>query len=79
MLEALIVLVVLGFVGIVLLGVVLALLGAVFGIVAGLLELAVKAALLLGAGWLVVKLVRGAERPGRSLTRTEQDWLDTRG
>lgn len=78
MLEALFALVVIGFVGVVLFGVALALLGAVFGVMAGLLELAVKAALLLGAGWVVVKLVRRGERPGHSLTRTEQDWLDTR-
>lgn len=75
MLEALIALFVIGIVGVVLLGVFFAVLGALFALALGALGLAVKVGLVLGAGWLVVKLVRRMESP-RRLSSSDRDWLD---
>ena len=84
MLSALVGLVVIAIVGFVVLTVLLAIFGMVFGLAFGLLGLAVTLAMkilpLVLVGWLVVKLVQRAERPGlpggSRLSSSDQCWLD---
>jgi hypothetical protein len=63
-------------VGVVVIGLVLALLGVVFDVAMGLLALTVKLLPVLLVGWVVVKLVQRAERP-RALSSSDQRWLDS--
>ena len=84
MLSALVGLMVAGIVGLVVITVLLALVGAFFGLAFGLvgmvLALAFKILPLVLVGWLVVKLVQRAERPGlpggSRLSSSDQRWLD---
>lgn len=63
--------------GIVVIGVTLAVVGAVVGLVFGLLALAVKAIPLLLVGLIVVKLIRASERRQLSAYAADQRWLDS--
>lgn len=77
MVSALLTLLVLGIAGLVVAGLVLAVLGVVFSIafgVAGLLLLKVAPLLLLG--WIVLRLVNRG-RPGRQISRADREWLDS--
>jgi hypothetical protein len=84
MLKALVSLIVVGVVGMVVLTVLLAVIGALFGLAFGLiamtLTLAFKVLPVVLVGWLVVKLLQRADRPGppRSrLTSDDRRWLDS--
>ncbi|MBV9773289.1 MAG: hypothetical protein JO040_05030 [Gemmatimonadetes bacterium] len=79
MIAALLTLLVLGIVGIVVVGIVLALVGAVFGLAFGALGLAFKALPLLLVGWLVVKLVQRKSGGGsyRQISAADRKWLDS--
>lgn len=63
----------------VLIGVVMAVLGTLFGLVFGGLALLFKLLPVLLAGWVIVKLIQRAERPRGALCRSDAQWLDTRG
>lgn len=73
MLSALLTLLVVGVVGIVVLGVVMALIGLAIGITTFLLF---KVVPILLVGWVVLKLVNRASRPRARLTAADQRWLD---
>lgn len=60
-------------VGVVVIGLVLALLGLVFGLAVGLLGIALKVLPFLLIGWVVVKLVR---RRHDALGSSDRRWLD---
>ncbi|HEX5725125.1 MAG TPA: hypothetical protein VFX98_06645 [Longimicrobiaceae bacterium] len=83
MLGALVGLITAGFVGLIVLMVVGMMFGLVFGIFGFAALLALKVVPLLLCGWLVVKLVRRAERPrelpryGGGLSTADRNWLDT--
>lgn len=64
-------------VGVVVIGLVLALLGVVFGVAVGLLALTLKVLPILLIGWVVVKLVQRSERPRDALSKSDQRWLDS--
>jgi hypothetical protein len=64
-------------VGVVVIGLVLALLGMVFGVAVGLLALTLKLLPILLVGWVVVKLVQRSVRPRATLSRSDQRWLDS--
>lgn len=64
-------------VGLVLLGVAITVLGAVFGMAVGLLGLTLKLLPFLLVGWLVVKVIRSGERR-RAIGVHDQRWLDSR-
>ncbi|MBB4634927.1 hypothetical protein [Longimicrobium terrae] len=77
MLATLLVVLGIAVLGIVVIGVTLAVVGAVVGLVFGLLALAVKAIPLLLAGLIVVKLVRASERRRLGVYAADQRWLDS--
>jgi uncharacterized membrane protein YraQ (UPF0718 family) len=60
-------------VGVVVIGLVL----AVFGVAVGLLALVIKVLPIVLIGWVVVKLVQRAERPRGTLSASDQRWLDS--
>ncbi|HEV7588197.1 MAG TPA: hypothetical protein VGO40_08685 [Longimicrobium sp.] len=64
-------------VGVVVIGLVLALLGVVFGVAVGLLALTLKVLPILLIGWVAVKLVQRAERRRGALSASDQRWLDS--
>ena len=85
MLSALVGLMVAGIVGLVVLTVLLALVGAFFGLAFGLvgmvLALTFKILPLVLVGWLVVKLIQRAERPALGsasrIPASDRRWLDS--
>lgn len=64
-------------VGVVVIGLVLGLLGLVFGVAVGLLALTVKLLPLLLVGWVIVKLVQRSDRRRGALSAADQRWLDS--
>lgn len=77
MLSTLITLFVLGFVGLVIAGVVLAVVGMMFGLAVGVASfLLFKIAPILLIGWVVLKLVSRA-RGHRQISAADQRWLDS--
>jgi hypothetical protein len=78
MLTALLTLIAICVVGIVLATLVFAAIAGIFGLVFAVLGLAVKVIPLLLVGWLVVKLVKKAERPRSypQLSAADREWLD---
>ena len=81
MISALVGLFVVGIGAMVVLTVLLALFGVVFGLAFGLLglvmALAFKVLPILLVGWLVVKLIQRGERPRSRLSASDRAWLDT--
>jgi hypothetical protein len=80
MLSALVGLFVVGIGAMVVLTVLLALFGVVFGLAFGLLglvtALAFKVLPIVLVGWLVVKLIQRGERPRSRLSASDRAWLD---
>jgi hypothetical protein len=77
MLSTLLTLFVLGFVGLLVVGVVLAVIGVVFGLAVGVASfLLFKVAPILLIGWVVLKLVSRA-RGHRQISAADQRWLDS--
>lgn len=74
MLSALVTLFVLGVVGVVVFGVVLAVMGLAVGMVSFLLF---KVAPLLLVGWVVLKLVQRSQTKRHRLSDADQRWLDS--
>jgi membrane protein implicated in regulation of membrane protease activity len=78
MLTALLTLLAIAVAGMVLFALVFGAIALVFGVVFAALALAFKVVPLLLLGWLVVKLVRRAERPkAQQLTPADRAWLDS--
>lgn len=77
MLSALLTMLVLGFLGLVAFGVVLALVGTVFGLAFGLAGfLLFKVAPIVLIGWVVLKLI-DRSRTRRRISSADQRWLDS--
>lgn len=77
--AALIGIVLAGIVALVVIGVALALLGMLFGLVFAALAAFFKVLPVLLVGWAVVKLIQRYERRRGSLRGADAVWLDTRG
>lgn len=77
MIEALIALLVIGILGFVVVTVVVALVGTVFGLAFAAAGALLHAAPFVLAGWLLLKLLRRREPSPRRLSRSDQEWLDT--
>lgn len=77
MLTALLTLFVIGIVGLVAVGIVFALVAALFGLAFGALGLLFKLAPLLLVGYVVFKLVQRSGGSRRRLTGADQRWLDS--
>jgi len=76
MIEALLTLLIAGFIGLIALGVVLAIIGALLSITFGIVGfLLFKIAPLLLVGWLVLKLVDRSRNRHR-ISAADQQWLD---
>jgi hypothetical protein len=78
MLSALLTLLVLGVVGVVMVGVIFAILGLVISVTFGIVGfLLFKVAPVLLVGWVVLKLVERSRSSHRQIGRADQKWLDS--
>lgn len=78
MLATLLIFLIVGFVALVAISVILALIGAVFSMALGLAGvLLFKVAPLLLLGWLVLKLVERATSRRRAISAADEKWLDS--
>ncbi|CAN5254699.1 hypothetical protein BH20GEM2_BH20GEM2_15750 [soil metagenome] len=76
MLSALLTLLGIGIVGVIVVIVAMAVLGAIFGLAAGLFGLLFKLLPLLLVGWVVLKLLERRGKSNRRISAEDQRWLD---